>query len=141
MSGYAQAKLGSLSGGQIQRVLIGRAIANQPRIIFFDEPLAGVDVKGEKSFYQLINQLKENQKLTVALISHDVTVVNLYADKVAALNRILVGFGKPGDVLVPLNMEKTYGKGFGIFRHRECLEKPQEELTQEDIDRCKLFGE
>ncbi|MGM0365222.1 MAG: metal ABC transporter ATP-binding protein [Actinomycetota bacterium] len=141
MAGYARTKIGALSGGQIQRVLIARAIANSPRIVFFDEPLAGVDVKGEKNFYELIQNLKEAQKLTVALVSHDVTVVNLYADKVAALNRILVGFGKPRDVLVAQNMEKVYGQGFGIFRHKECLEKPQEELTPEDIERCKLFGE
>lgn len=141
MSGYGGVKLGTLSGGQIQRVLIGRAVASHPRIIFFDEPLAGVDVKGEDSFYHLINHLKESQKLTVALISHDVTVVNLYADKVAALNRIMVGFGPPGQVLVPLKLEKAYGKGFGIFKHKECLEKPQEELTADDIKRCKLYGE
>ncbi len=141
MADYAHKKIGTLSGGQIQRVLIARAIANQPKIVFFDEPLAGVDIKGEKSFYELIRNLKEAQKLTVALISHDVTVVNLYADKVAALNRIMVAFGSPKDVLITQNMEKAYGQGFGIFKHKECLEKPQEELTQQDIERCKLFGE
>ncbi len=141
MSEYARARIGSLSGGQIQRVLIARAISNQPRIVFFDEPLAGVDVKGEENFYELINNLKVSQKLTVALISHDVTVVNMYADKIAALNRILVSFGEPKDVLVAQNMEKVYGRGFGIFKHKECLEKPREELTPEEIEKCKLFGE
>ncbi|MGM0367859.1 MAG: metal ABC transporter ATP-binding protein [Actinomycetota bacterium] len=141
MESYSDYSIGSLSGGQTQRVLIARAIANNPRIIFFDEPLAGVDVKGEKNFYELVNNLKKSEDLTVVLVSHDVTVVNLYADKIAALNRILVAFGKPGEVLVKKNFEDVYGKDFGIFKHRECLEKPQDQLTREDIERCRLFGE
>ncbi len=141
MDSYYNYRIGSLSGGQIQRVLIARAIANNPKIIFFDEPLAGVDVKGEKTFYELVNNLKNTENLTVVLVSHDVTVVNLYADKIAALNRILVSFGKPEEVLTKSNFEGAYGKDFGIFKHRDCLEKPQEKLTKEDIERCKLYGE
>lgn len=141
MADYARARIGALSGGQVQRVLIARAMVNQPKIVFFDEPLAGVDVKGEKSFYDLIQNLKESQKLTVTLISHDVTVVNLYADKIAALNRVLVAFGKPQDVLVAQNIKKAYGQGFGIFRHKQCLEKAPQTLSSQEGERCRLFGE
>lgn len=156
MKDYINSRVGSLSGGQIQRVLIARAIANDPTIVFFDEPLAGVDIKGEESFYELINSLKEERNLTVVLVSHDVTVVNLYANKIAALNRVMVGFGRPENVLVRENIENLYGKDVGIFGHRQCLERqPGETLAKElgkktgkklsktDISRtdicCKLY--
>jgi ABC-type Mn2+/Zn2+ transport system ATPase subunit len=74
--------LGSLSGGELQRILMAYALLGKPNVLLLDEPTAGVDIKGEETFYNLFERLKSENDLTILFITHDKTVVEKYADKV-----------------------------------------------------------
>ncbi len=81
-------RIGVLSGGELQRVLIAFALLGHPDVLLFDEPTAGVDVSAEKTIYDLLNELKTKENLTILLISHDSEIVEKYADKKLVLGRI-----------------------------------------------------
>ena len=88
--GIAQAKnrqLGALSGGELARVLLARAIASRPDLLVLDEPMAGVDVAGEAALYHLIAEIRDEFGCGVLLVSHDLHVVMAQADRVVCLNR------------------------------------------------------
>jgi zinc transport system ATP-binding protein len=79
------ARLGSLSGGELQRILIAYSLLGDPNVLLLDEPTAGVDIKGEETFYNLFEKLKKDVDLTIIFISHDIEVVERYADKIIKL--------------------------------------------------------
>ena len=88
--GIAQAKnrqLGALSGGELARVLLARAIAGRPDLLVLDEPVAGVDVTGEAALYHLIAEIRDEIGCGVLLVSHDLHVVMARSDHVVCLNR------------------------------------------------------
>lgn len=111
-------KLGALSGGQLQRVLIGRATLGDPKILFLDEPAAGIDIAGEQTFYELVRHLHREHRCTVVMVSHELDVVANYADLVLCLNHRLVCQGRPAEVLTPRTLTQLYGKEAGLYRHR-----------------------
>lgn len=78
-------KLGSLSGGELQRILMAYALLKDPNVLLLDEPTAGVDLKGEKTFYELFEYLKKDVDLTIIFISHDNEIVTKYADNIIKL--------------------------------------------------------
>src|SRR5262249_53609139 len=71
----ADQQVGSLSGGQLQRVLIARALACRPRLLLLDEPTVGIDVAGQQQFADLLKHLHDDLKLTVMVVSHDIRTV------------------------------------------------------------------
>ncbi|OGM76143.1 hypothetical protein A2188_01625, partial [Candidatus Woesebacteria bacterium RIFOXYA1_FULL_43_9] len=73
-------KLGVLSGGELQRVLIAYALLGEPNVLIFDEPTSGVDVVGEGTIYSLLHKLRAEKHLAIIFISHELHVVNQYAD-------------------------------------------------------------
>lgn len=78
-------RLSSLSGGELQRVLMANALLGDPNVLLLDEPTAGVDIEGEETFYGLFKNLKKDKDLTIIFISHDPEAVKLYADKTIKL--------------------------------------------------------
>lgn len=78
-------KLSSLSGGELQRILMAYALLGNPNVLLLDEPTAGVDIKGEKTFYELFEYLKKDSDLTIIFISHDEGIVSKYADNIIKL--------------------------------------------------------
>jgi len=101
--------LSSLSGGQLQRVMIAWAIANDPDIILFDEPLTGIDVGGEETIYNLLDKLNKEQNKAIITISHDLGMVFKYAKQVLCLNKKMVCLGEPKEVITHETTEKLYG--------------------------------
>jgi zinc transport system ATP-binding protein len=85
----ADAPIGTLSGGQLQRVLIARALAARPKILLLDEPTTGIDQIGQQRFLESIGQLKERLGLTVVFVSHDLRAVSAISDRIACLNLTL----------------------------------------------------
>jgi zinc transport system ATP-binding protein len=81
-------QLSTLSGGQLQRVLVARALACQPRILILDEPTANIDMRVETDIFDLLKQL--NRRMTIVVVSHDVGFISRYVDRVACLNRTLL---------------------------------------------------
>src|SRR3989338_10866265 len=102
-------RVGWLSGGQLQRVLIAWALLNEPSVLLFDEPTAGIDVGAEETIYNLLKKLNEEMSLTILLISHDLNIVYKYANNVLCLNKERLCFGRPNDVLDPRALVKLYG--------------------------------
>ena len=80
-------RLGSLSGGELQRVLIAWAIVDNPSVLLFDEPTSGIDIGAEEPIYAKVNHLKKEVEITILLISHNMHVVMHYSDYVLALNK------------------------------------------------------
>lgn len=109
--------LGNLSGGQMQRVLIARALLNQPRILFLDEPTTGVDLEGEKSFYEIVEQQNREKQVTVVLISHEINMVYKYATQVVCLNRDLVCNGIPKEAITKEILDKLYSEDVEMRSH------------------------
>jgi zinc transport system ATP-binding protein len=85
----ADAPIGSLSGGQMQRVLIARALAARPQILLLDEPTTGIDRIGQQQFLESIASLKQRLGLTVVFVSHDLRAVSSISDRIGCLNLTL----------------------------------------------------
>lgn len=109
--------VGSLSGGELQRIMIAKAIVNDPEILFLDEPASGVDIEGQERFHDLVKRLNKEKNLTVILISHDLNVVFRFADNVLCLNRKLVCSGKPQEALTDEVIKSVYGEMMGAYIH------------------------
>ncbi len=88
-------QISRLSGGQMQRVFIARAIVREPKILLMDEPMASIDPEMQNSFYSLLSRLKN--KMTIILVSHDVGTVSTQVDKIACLNSTLYFHGPVED--------------------------------------------
>ncbi|HOJ59523.1 MAG TPA: metal ABC transporter ATP-binding protein [bacterium] len=108
MADFARRQISQLSGGQQQRVFLARALAQNSRLYFMDEPFAGVDAATEKAIVTLLKELKEQGK-TVFVVHHDLQTVRDYFDWVCLLNMRLVAIGPCEEVFTPENLKKTYG--------------------------------
>ena len=101
--------LGNLSGGEFQRVLIARAIAKQPEVLVLDEPVQGVDFKGEIALYELIKKISEELNCGILLISHDLHVVMSATDFVVCLNGHVCCSGTPQVVAKNNEYQELFG--------------------------------
>ena len=110
--------LGELSGGQVQRVLIARAVLGDPKIVFLDEPSFGIDLVGERTFYELIDHLNKKHGTTCILVSHEIDVVYKFADQVICLNKQMLCHGAPQKVLNAETMKKVYGEEVSLYKHK-----------------------
>ena len=108
MRAYSRRQIRQLSGGQQQRVFLARALAEQARIYFLDEPFAGVDAATESAIVELLQAMRSEKK-TVFVVHHDLQTVRDYFDWVLLLNMRLVAGGPIEETFTPENLQKTYG--------------------------------
>lgn len=108
MADYASRQISKLSGGQQQRVFLARALAQEARIYFMDEPFAGVDAATESAIVILLRELR-NKGCTVLAVHHDLQTVSDYFDQVMLLNMRIVACGPTEKVFTSDNLHKTYG--------------------------------
>lgn len=101
--------IGTLSGGQFQRLLLACAFLGGPGVLLFDEPTAGVDEAGEEALYETIHRVQRERGLTLLLISHELSLVYRYATTVLCLGRGRAWLGPPTEVLTPRALEELYG--------------------------------
>ena len=99
----------NLSGGEFQRVLIARAISKQPELLVLDEPVQGVDFKGEIALYELIKKISDKMKCGILLISHDLHVVMSATDYVLCLNGHVCCSGTPHHVVQDSKYKELFG--------------------------------
>ena len=97
LSGYEKQNIGKLSGGQQQRVFIARALVSEPELLILDEPTVGVDENSEMQFYQLLEKMHSDLKVSLLLVTHDIGAITSRVDTVACLNKKLFFHGKPSE--------------------------------------------
>lgn len=109
--------IGSLSGGQFQRLLVGFALMGKPDVLMLDEPTAGIDESGQERLNELVHRLQRDRGLTVLLISHDLSVVSLHATSVLCLGLDRMCFGPPRTILTPDLLNDIYGAPVAFHVH------------------------
>ena len=106
----AHRKLDQLSGGEQQRVFIARAVCQEPQIMLLDEPTASLDLAHQCKIMDLMEKLKKEKGVTIVMVSHDVNLAALYADRLLLLKEgKIVSCGLPGEVLTYQTLEEAYG--------------------------------
>jgi zinc transport system ATP-binding protein len=115
---FSRKKIGDLSSGQFQRVLIAWGLVGNPQVLLFDEPMTGVDITAEETIYNLLAKLKEDMDLTILLVTHDLSVVYKFSTNVICLNRQPICYGPPQEVLTPESLQKLYGGGIRYYQHK-----------------------
>ena len=117
MAELARRQIGELSGGQQQRVFIARALAAEPRLLLLDEPLISLDARGQDEFYKLLASLHCELGLTIMLVSHEISMVSTYVEKIACLNQTLYAHAAPSEVLNTATLERVYGCEVELLAH------------------------
>jgi zinc transport system ATP-binding protein len=121
ISGLAQSQLADLSGGELQRVLMARALLRQPNLLVLDEPTQGLDQPGEAAFYNLIERVRRETGTAVLMASHDLHVVMSTSDRVICLNGHVCCEGAPDFVSESPEYRALFGRGtdgaLALYRH------------------------
>ena len=102
--------IGELSGGELQRVLIAIATKPIPNLLILDEPVSGIDQNGTRSFYKILQELKNKYDMSIILVSHDFELTKQYADKVILLDKEVIKEGTPEQVFESLEFKCKFGQ-------------------------------
>ena len=92
-------RVGTLSGGELQRVLLALALEPMPNILILDEPLSGVDVEGMTTLMDMLDEIRKNYDLSILMTTHDFSMLHRYADQVVLIDRGILIQGQPETVL------------------------------------------
>ena len=103
-------KVNRLSGGELQRVMLGMAMMSKPDLLILDEPISGIDKNGKEQFYKKIYDLKKSNDMAIILVSHDFEYVKKYADDVILLNQVIEKEGTPDEVFKSKIFIDTFGE-------------------------------
>jgi zinc transport system ATP-binding protein len=114
---YRNKSISELSGGELQRVFIARALATEPKILILDEPTVGVDPQTQAAFYEFIEDLNHKLNLTIVIVTHEVDVALHRAHFVLCLNKQLVCHVPSSELLKGKYLEKLYGESMHVVHH------------------------
>ena len=92
-------RVGTLSGGELQRVLLALALEPLPNILILDEPLSGVDIEGQTGLMDMLDEIRKRYDLSILMITHDFGMLGTYADQVVLIDRSILAKGSPAEVL------------------------------------------
>jgi len=104
---FANRQIGQLSGGQLQRGFVARAILQDAQLIILDEPFVGIDLQSETAIMAILHQWRDEGK-TIIVVHHDLNKVSHYFDDLVILNHGIVDYGPVDDVYTPANIERTF---------------------------------
>lgn len=117
--GYlADRMIGSLSGGELQKVLIARSAIRKPKLWLLDEATTGIDASKHSDFFTLVEKMKNKWKSGIIVISHEMDLVHRLADRVVCLNNEIVFEGKPDEALSLASFRKLYGEEFSFISRK-----------------------
>lgn len=116
---FLNKKIGDLSSGQFQRILIAWALIRNPDVLLFDEPTTGIDISGEETIYSFLAELKKQRGLTILLVTHDLSVVFKFSNFVICLNKCPICRGVPKEVLTPETLQKLYSEEVKFYEHHK----------------------
>lgn len=110
-------KMGALSSGELQRVLIAVALLDKPQVLLFDEPTSGIDIASEEIIYGRLKETNKKENLTLLLISHDLSVVHRWAMNVLCLNGKVIGIHPPHKAIESGILNELYGGEKAFYKH------------------------
>jgi len=110
-------KIGELSSGQFQRILVGWALSSNPQVLLFDEPMTGIDIGGQESIYNLLEKLKKEKNLTILLVTHDLSIVYKFATNCLCLNKKVLCYSTPKE-LTTERLSQLYGGKIKFYEHK-----------------------
>ncbi len=109
--------IGDLSGGEQQRVLIARALAQEPEVLVLDEPTMGIDPEAHQRFFEVMRLLHDRKGLTIIMVSHEVDVLMAEVTRLVCLNQALLFYGTPEQCVKDNCLLDVYGEGFHRVSH------------------------
>ncbi|MHB1460563.1 MAG: metal ABC transporter ATP-binding protein [Armatimonadota bacterium] len=112
-----------LSGGQLQRVIIAMNLMLKPKVLFLDEPSTGIDAAGETHLYLLLRQLCSQNKTSVVMVSHDLSIVSKYTDHVVCINNRMLCCAHPEQALSENNLHELFGHDTVRYHHAREAEQ------------------
>ena len=110
-----QSRMGDLSGGELRRVLLAAALGRNPELLVLDEPAAGVDVRGERLFWELLDEARRERGFTQIMVSHNLPLVAHYATHVICLNKTVCATGAPRATLVSSTLMELFGVPIHLY--------------------------
>ncbi len=114
---FLDRQLGTLSGGELQRVVLGRALAQEAPLLLLDEPTSALDVGHQQQVLELVDELRRRRKLTVVAAMHDLTLAGQFSDRLILMsNGRAVGSGTPATVLTEHTIGEHYGASVRVLR-------------------------
>jgi len=116
---YANRPIGTLSGGEQQRLLIAQALVNRPRILLLDEPLDSLDLQNQQAVSALIRRISHEHQVTVLLVAHDVNPILPYLDRVLYIARGQTAIGTPEEVIRSETLSHLYDAPIDVLRTRD----------------------
>jgi zinc transport system ATP-binding protein len=102
-------RLGQLSGGELQRVLLALSMTPVPNLLLLDEPVSGVDPAGRDLFHRAVSGLRRQFDLSILMVSHDLAGAMEVSDRIVFLNRRIVCLGRPAEVISNVELRRTFG--------------------------------
>ena len=115
-TGYAHSPIGTLSGGELQRLMLAQAIVSSPELLLLDEPLASLDVRNQLSVAALVGDLARQRGITVMLIAHDANPLLPVIDRVLYVARGRVAIGTPAEVITSARLSRLYQANVEVLR-------------------------
>ncbi len=110
-----QSRMGDLSGGELRRVLLAAALGRNPELLVLDEPAAGVDVRGERLFWELLDSARHERGFTQIMVSHNLPLVAHYATHVVCLNKTVCATGAPRATLTSSTLMELFGVPIHLY--------------------------
>lgn len=117
MQDYGKRLIGNLSGGQQQRVFIARVLANDPEILFLDEPTVGIDARSEEAVYGLLGRLNQELGLTIVMVTHDISAITIHANKLVCLGENGMFMHDPKEGMTAEFATELYGYSVNLHNH------------------------
>jgi zinc transport system ATP-binding protein len=107
-------RIGTLSGGELQRVLLALALEPMPNILILDEPLSGVDVEGMHALMDMLDEIRKEYDLSILMTTHDFSSLTRYADQVVLIDHAVKKMGTPEEVLASEEFRAAFGLKGGL---------------------------
>lgn len=107
--------LQSVSGGELQRVLLARCLLHKPQLLVLDEPVQGVDIGGQEALYKLIKSIRDRYQCSILMVSHDLHLVMAATDEVICLNQHICCTGHPESIRLHPEFVRLFGQTAGAF--------------------------